>query len=195
MKSHHRSALALLTAVGLAGCEIISAVDHDAIDAPICPSGATLCSDACWDLRTSPQNCGVCGNACPIFGQICSAGACGCPTGSTICNSFCTPTTSDPFNCGGCGRTCATTDSCISGQCVGCPLRVCGDVCVDVLIDRFHCGDCAQFCPGDCIEGRCSVGDAGIDATFDASLDAPGDADAADAADATGESADGAPEG
>jgi hypothetical protein len=40
-----------------------------------CPAGQTLCTGVCVDEQTDVNNCGSCGNVCPM-GQVCSAGSC-----------------------------------------------------------------------------------------------------------------------
>lgn len=79
-----------------------------------CPSGQTLCSGACVDTSTDPNNCGFCGQLCPTgSGFECAAGACGCPAGETVCGTrcesrpcYCANTQSELSNCGACGRVC-----------------------------------------------------------------------------------------
>jgi hypothetical protein len=51
-----------------------------------CPPGLTLCNGACVDVRTDPDNCGRCGNACP--GGECGNGF--CPNPSCTTPSACT---------------------------------------------------------------------------------------------------------
>jgi stigma-specific protein Stig1 len=43
--------------------------------APGCPSGSTMCSGACADLHSDPDNCGSCGNKCPAL-AVCAIGMC-----------------------------------------------------------------------------------------------------------------------
>lgn len=40
-----------------------------------CPAGTTFCGGVCADLNSDPNNCGSCGQACPL-GQACNAGSC-----------------------------------------------------------------------------------------------------------------------
>lgn len=44
-----------------------------------CPSGASLCGEACVDLVTDRDHCGVCGHACNGDGIGCFGGACTSP--------------------------------------------------------------------------------------------------------------------
>jgi hypothetical protein len=43
-----------------------------------CAAGLACCGSICVDLKSSPQNCGACGAACPA-GQSCFNGACAAP--------------------------------------------------------------------------------------------------------------------
>ncbi|HEU0114015.1 MAG TPA: hypothetical protein VFQ80_05035, partial [Thermomicrobiales bacterium] len=66
-----------------------------------CPSGTTLCGDACLDLATDVNNCGACGHVCPDaqpgFVAACAAGNCfferapapPCDSGLTRCAAGC----------------------------------------------------------------------------------------------------------
>lgn len=50
-----------------------------------CSPGLTRCGGACLDVRSDPNNCGTCGNACGA-GKVCADGACGSlpPAGPTF---------------------------------------------------------------------------------------------------------------
>ena len=49
---------------------------------PTCDPGQSLCGTTCIDPQNDPDNCGKCGNACPLA-QVCSSGQCAqeCPSG------------------------------------------------------------------------------------------------------------------
>jgi hypothetical protein len=100
-----------------------------------CSLGLTLCGNTCKDVSNDPQNCGSCGNACPVpanssatcsnrvCGFLCNPGysQCGnacCPSGSTCCSGACNYLASDPQNCGACGHSCADQQICQNGACV-----------------------------------------------------------------------------
>jgi hypothetical protein len=79
------------------------------------------------DLSGDPQNCRVCGNACPIPARnttpTCLASTCGsqCAPGYADCdknpaNGCEVLLTSDPRNCGTCGNVCAS-QSCVNMIC------------------------------------------------------------------------------
>lgn len=80
---------ALLATGGFGGCDInradmnadtqIDGRDTQAFVAaliqPPCPPGTTLCSGQCVYLPEDPQNCGSCGNVCPLS-TSCLGGSC-----------------------------------------------------------------------------------------------------------------------
>ena len=88
------------------------------------------------------NNCGVCGNVCPIVAgrqERCTDGVCTVRCGGlTNCNDGCytqQELNSDPLNCGGCGNVCAADQVCVAGACTGyftsasctaCPCAACG---------------------------------------------------------------------
>lgn len=87
-----------------------------------CRPPNTLCArrspesgNACINPQMDRNNCGTCGNACPIT-HTCVMGRCECA--HTTCGSSCVDTNSDPSNCGGCGRRCASNYTCSSGECI-----------------------------------------------------------------------------
>jgi hypothetical protein len=87
-----------------------------------CPSGQTLCSGVCVNLRTDPANCGVCANACkalphgvPSCKSVCSVV---CDVGFQLCGNECVDTSRDKKHCGSCANACGK-DACIAGICSG----------------------------------------------------------------------------
>ncbi len=83
-----------------------------------CPLGQTMCNGTCTDTSVDSQNCGTCGNVCPID-STCIDGVCSSPClpGQTNCNGNCVDITSNPQNCGKCGNVCPADAVCISGVC------------------------------------------------------------------------------
>src|SRR5437588_8083393 len=53
-----------------------------------CAAGELLCSGACADLLSDPENCGGCGRACPP-GLYCVRGGCGASCPGTVCGAEC----------------------------------------------------------------------------------------------------------
>ena len=45
----------------------------------MCSSGTTNCNGTCTSTQSDPNNCGSCGNQCPV-GQVCTSGQCANPT-------------------------------------------------------------------------------------------------------------------
>lgn len=175
-------------ALGVAvGCEIVTALDYDEIP---CPDGRTQCDGLCWDLSSSTQHCGACGNPCnPYENKTCVEGACACTQGSTLCGQACVSTLYDKTNCGACGNTCASDQVCSNGVCVKAqcyyPYVDCGGNCVDLTNNSLHCGVCFQSCSGKpCYNSACYDPDAGADS--DAPADVEGDSSDADADDPDG---------
>ena len=87
-----------------------------------CPQGETLCADQCVNLTSNSENCGVCGNVCPV-GQLCSAGVCttSCAAGLTACGQSCVDLGRSVFHCGACDAACSSGQTCVNGQCVATP--------------------------------------------------------------------------
>lgn len=107
-----------------AGPDHDAGLDHDAAlpaDGGGCPSGLTLCSDGCVDLRTDLDHCGACDAPCtidlPDAYPVCAESTCRyeCTGGLTACGSGCVDTTTSNAHCGGCGRPCPT--GCVDGFC------------------------------------------------------------------------------
>jgi hypothetical protein len=147
-----------------------------------CPSAAPdLCSGACVNTKTDPDNCNGCGIACALGVQgaqtLCEDGGCisVCSAGTANCGGTCT-SLATAANCGSCGNACPTeggTPLCApdgdSGvyHCVsGCPesaSALCNGACVDVATDTNNCGECGHACSTSvvnatpsCVAGACS---------------------------------------
>ncbi len=112
------------------------------------------------DLRTDNDNCGACGNKCPVsdwlgFKSTCVNAECVAECiDSTVkdCNGRLedgceTSILHDPKNCGTCGNACAPGVECRLGTC-GCPtgLTECNGTCVDLQSTNAHCGGCENPC-------------------------------------------------
>jgi len=129
-------------------------------DQTTCAQSGLACNGICEETQTDPNNCGACGNVCPLtvspycianpnqcaaFQQSCISGVCGgCSTGLTACNSTCTNVQSDPSNCGACGTVCAAGQVCNAGQCMG------------SFPNGAACGSANQCTGGFCVNGTCS---------------------------------------
>lgn len=145
----------------------------------VCPSVAqTRCMNGCADLRTSPLNCGACGNACSAERHqqmSCAEGVCACATGWADCdgnaaNGCETNLGTDVGHCGRCQNRCAgsmnATATCREG--------VCGRACnlgyadcdgsaangCEAVLDSnpAHCGMCGQSCAALHVTGACGGG-------------------------------------
>ena len=133
----------LCTGVLLAGCSSGKPGWKDAAADGTCGEGLTECSDACVDLASDHENCGVCGHACEAA-EVCYDGDCSveCPSGLSSCSGGCTDVDEDPLNCGVCGRMCPDGEhadaACLSG--------VCGVQCQTGWCDPDDDGDCETAC-------------------------------------------------
>jgi hypothetical protein len=120
-------------------------------------------SDGCEvDTTTDVKNCGGCGKACTVNGELCVNSACACPNGQTICNNTCTDTQKDINNCGACGKTCTVNGQlCVNGACA-CPngQTICNNTCTDTQTDNNNCGTCGKQCGNNaaCVNGQCLTG-------------------------------------
>ena len=134
-----------------------------------CPAGHTTCPSSQFlcdvDLRTDLNNCGECGNRCPVGGMdkyVCVEGRC-----ELVCNALqalncdgvpdngCETNPLSNDNCGYCGNQCPADNPCIDrGQgnyACGCkPGEInCGGSapCIDPSRDDANCGACGNACP------------------------------------------------
>jgi hypothetical protein len=93
-----------------------------------CEGGKDCCSGACKILALDPDNCGQCGNQCPVPAngtRACEGNKCvvKCTiVGSADCNKDPADgceidTKTDAANCGTCGKTCASGETCSNGAC------------------------------------------------------------------------------
>jgi len=130
-------------------------------DAGSCAGGLLLCSGACVDGASDPQNCGACGKKCST-GEACSRGSCllRCGAGSVRCGDECVEPNADARYCGatvGCGTNglgsagvrCPDGTSCLGGQCLGdCEngTAFCKGSCIDITQNSANCGGCGNAC-------------------------------------------------
>jgi len=162
-------------------CGNITCFSGICVNGVCCDSGLSNCSGTCVNEQTDVNNCGACGQACPIplGGQAtCINGQCGvaCPSGTTPCGSglaqACVNLQADLHNCGACGHACpiplAGQATCINGGCgVACPSGTtrCGSglaqACVNLQTDVHNCGACGSACTvpaggsATCTNGQC----------------------------------------
>lgn len=118
------------------------------------------CNGVCTSILSDDDNCGGCGNRCPVLQDCCAGhctdryadasncGACGvaCSPGHACCNGRCTDLATDWFNCGSCGRSCDHPHGCCNGTCR------------DLYYDDSNCGACGNTCGAGqtcCWPGRC----------------------------------------
>jgi hypothetical protein len=106
----------------------------------VCPAPKTNCNNACVDIQTDMDNCGMCGNPCDPQTQQCTMGQC-CKTTEKVCSGMCIDVQSDAKNCGMCGNVCPMNNPvCASGMCVNIP-QTCKVVagitwCQDTMVGR-----------------------------------------------------------
>ena len=111
-----------------ASCPDTSTCNDDG--ACTCGLYETLCdttndgtADTCVSLKTNPNHCGACGNACAA-NEVCSAGQCvadsrGCQYPLTACNGECVDTSVNNTHCDRCNKSCDTAagETCLDGRC------------------------------------------------------------------------------
>jgi hypothetical protein len=85
--------------------------------APIVKCAADAGTPGCFDLTSSPENCGTCGMPCAT-GDSCTSGQC-CTSGSIVCGGACTNVQTSATSCGACDAGCPSPAKCIGGQCTG----------------------------------------------------------------------------
>jgi hypothetical protein len=78
-----------------------------------CSEGSVRCSGTCTEVETDPDNCGACGNVCPVWAPYCSDGICF----DTNCGGA--DLNWDSSNCGTCGNVCPWGTACVWGFCEG----------------------------------------------------------------------------
>ena len=120
------------------------------------------CSNACVDMTTDANNCGMCGNTCTNL-ETCRKSVCSCVPGFYRCGSKCVSLSDDFANCGQCGKQCPNGKVCLGARCVAAcagPTTNCGGSCVNTLTDSRFCGGCNNACRGlqICINGTCGCG-------------------------------------
>ena len=143
----------------------------------VCPENYKDCGGECV-LVDDDENCGDCGNACPVGGYCEGSGttpACACGTDKSVCDAsggdpgFCVNLDTDEHNCGDCGTQCGADLECQSGVCrCAAGLTACGSgadaECVNTEIDTENCGACGTDCElGTCSGGSCKC-DPGVTA-------------------------------
>jgi hypothetical protein len=125
-------------------------------------SGSTpdLCGATCTNTQTDPQNCNMCGSACPVVtgggNATCNAGVCGvsCQSGEHQCGTttMCaldTDTSHCGASCVACSAPTGGSVSCTGGACQqSCPGSdsICSGACVDTTSNPAFCGNCTTAC-------------------------------------------------
>ncbi len=145
-----------------------------------CNAGYADCNanpvDGCEiNTRTSPANCGACGNACSVPNAVasCTAGACTvgtCNAGWADCDGLasngCERRITTNTDCGSCGHACGTGTYCSGSACVSsCPAGstycASSNACAVFATDPRNCGMCGTVCPtvanssAECSSGVC----------------------------------------
>ena len=178
--------LCSLWACGSPPSVFVDAGELDAgVDPGLCPAPRTLCGDACVDLASSPNHCGVCDSPCTAADTVCADGACvpADACSDTTCGDACVDLMSSETDCGACGTTCTDEQECVRGVCEClAPLIKCDDVCVDPTRSPEHCGLCGRVCTEVLGEGATCV-DGGCQLTEEVQCDDEGDDDGDDLVD------------
>jgi hypothetical protein len=133
------------------------------------------CGTMCTDLSRDMNNCGACGNRCPVVAS-CIGGRCACPLSQPDrCDDRCTTLQAASGDCGACGHSCwpglnliPDRVMCVNGECQ-CPAdaNVCmvggRRICTNFSSFPMHCGGCGRACPvpmhgyATCNSGVCGV--------------------------------------
>lgn len=126
-----------------------------------CPSGMSPCPDGnCYELDSSPANCGMCGNVCPS-GLSCVASTC---TNTAITETTAPVTTTAAVAT----TTTAAPIGTVSGlhtfgpvtkSCFLFGLTDCSGSCVNTTSDGSNCGSCGTKCTGPlmgCCKSTCT---------------------------------------
>jgi len=141
-----------------------------------CTGRETLCGNACANLLTDKNHCGVCSRACGSQ-EICVDARCGpacTKSGTTLCGDDCVDLSWNTSHCGSCGNECRTFlpnalgSECTGGKCVvsGCKSGYgdcdgsTGNGCeANLLLDANNCGSCGTKCPSGqlCYNTVCKV--------------------------------------
>jgi alpha-tubulin suppressor-like RCC1 family protein len=124
----------------------------------------TLCGTSCADLQTSEENCGYCGNPCPI-GGTCLNGSCVCPSGMHDCQGMCASNGSisscGTTSCNPCTAPTGGVATCDGTSCLAvCPPAtptLCASACVNTQTDNANCGACGDACAAACVSGVCQA--------------------------------------
>lgn len=143
--------------------------------ATFCDNGSGLPSEVCVFVNESLDNCGACGNVCPVVTgtnglRTCRNGQCLTTCSQVIgregpnviiCDGNCVDTDTSGNNCGACGNVCPGTSACVNGVCVDAcapPATQCpGGTCTNLQTDPSNCGACGNICTKgkDCRNGVC----------------------------------------